>query len=148
MSLICVCVCSSEQHGALCPLPPDCGPEIDLIFAVHINITTVFLLFIFTEAKPGCCPAPIPHFIRCRDECSSDSQCPKNLKCCYSGCGWQCLLDSEKPGVCPKPRTDIHVEVGCLDQCSTDSQCEGNLKCCFDGCGRCLPPEHDNSHRG
>ncbi|XP_055079153.1 WAP four-disulfide core domain protein 2-like [Periophthalmus magnuspinnatus] len=43
---------------------------------------------------------------------------------------------SEKPGVCPKPRTDIAVEVGCLDQCSTDSQCEGNLKCCFDGCGR------------
>ncbi|KAJ0036910.1 hypothetical protein NQD34_005587 [Periophthalmus magnuspinnatus] len=46
------------------------------------------------------------------------------------------MLDSEKPGVCPKPRTDIHVEVGCLDQCSTDSECEGNLKCCFDGCGR------------
>uniref|UniRef100_A0A3B3ZSH5 WAP domain-containing protein n=1 Tax=Periophthalmus magnuspinnatus TaxID=409849 RepID=A0A3B3ZSH5_9GOBI len=45
-------------------------------------------------------------------------------------------LLSAKPGVCPKPRTDIHTEVGCLNQCSTDSECEGNLKCCFNGCGR------------
>uniref|UniRef100_A0A3B4BLA4 WAP domain-containing protein n=1 Tax=Periophthalmus magnuspinnatus TaxID=409849 RepID=A0A3B4BLA4_9GOBI len=44
-------------------------------------------------------------------------------------------VDSEKPGVCPKPRTDIHTEAGCLDQCSTDSECQGNRKCCFDGCG-------------
>ncbi|KAJ0036908.1 hypothetical protein NQD34_005585 [Periophthalmus magnuspinnatus] len=41
----------------------------------------------------------------------------------------------EKPGVCPKPRTDIHTEAGCLDQCSTDSECQGNRKCCSDGCG-------------
>uniref|UniRef100_A0A3B4B787 WAP domain-containing protein n=1 Tax=Periophthalmus magnuspinnatus TaxID=409849 RepID=A0A3B4B787_9GOBI len=45
-------------------------------------------------------------------------------------------VDSEKPGVCPKPRPDIDPKVAsCLNECSSDSQCEGNLKCCFNGCG-------------
>ncbi|KAJ0036909.1 hypothetical protein NQD34_005586 [Periophthalmus magnuspinnatus] len=43
------------------------------------------------EPKPGSCPAPVPHFAPCPDECSDDSHCKKNLKCCYSGCGLQCL---------------------------------------------------------
>uniref|UniRef100_A0A3B3ZGP2 WAP domain-containing protein n=1 Tax=Periophthalmus magnuspinnatus TaxID=409849 RepID=A0A3B3ZGP2_9GOBI len=42
---------------------------------------------------------------------------------------------SEKLGVCPKPRTDIHIDAGCLNECSSDGGCEGDLKCCFDGCG-------------
>uniref|UniRef100_A0A3B3ZH79 WAP domain-containing protein n=1 Tax=Periophthalmus magnuspinnatus TaxID=409849 RepID=A0A3B3ZH79_9GOBI len=43
------------------------------------------------KTKPGSCPHPIPHFKTCKKACSDDSQCPKNLKCCYSGCGLQCV---------------------------------------------------------
>uniref|UniRef100_A0A3B4AYI0 WAP domain-containing protein n=1 Tax=Periophthalmus magnuspinnatus TaxID=409849 RepID=A0A3B4AYI0_9GOBI len=48
--------------------------------------------FLFTESKPGSCPDPIPFFTTCKKECTDDSQCPKNLKCCYSGCGLQSTL--------------------------------------------------------
>uniref|UniRef100_A0A3B3ZUQ4 WAP domain-containing protein n=1 Tax=Periophthalmus magnuspinnatus TaxID=409849 RepID=A0A3B3ZUQ4_9GOBI len=47
--------------------------------------------FIFTEPKPGSCPRPVPHFIICRKGCTDDRQCPRNLKCCYSNCGFQCV---------------------------------------------------------
>uniref|UniRef100_A0A3B4B6L6 WAP domain-containing protein n=1 Tax=Periophthalmus magnuspinnatus TaxID=409849 RepID=A0A3B4B6L6_9GOBI len=57
------------------------------------------------------------------------------------------LFYSEKPGVCPKPRTDIDpTVVRCLSECSSDSECEGNLKCCFNGCGRvCEKPRGNMS---
>ncbi|KAK7878628.1 hypothetical protein WMY93_030464 [Mugilogobius chulae] len=47
------------------------------------------------DTRPGTCPPPmphlLPHFAPCRDQCTEDNQCPPFLKCCYSGCGMQCL---------------------------------------------------------
>ncbi|XP_055078741.1 WAP four-disulfide core domain protein 2-like [Periophthalmus magnuspinnatus] len=118
------------------------------------------------KEKPGVCPkprAPIDPIDRCMDWCFSDGECRGNLKCCFDGCRRVCLKPKavnnmvrsvlclltvalafvpllsaveEKPGACPKPRTDIDpTVVRCLSECSSDSECEGNLKCCFNGCG-------------
>uniref|UniRef100_A0A3B3Z6R8 WAP domain-containing protein n=1 Tax=Periophthalmus magnuspinnatus TaxID=409849 RepID=A0A3B3Z6R8_9GOBI len=41
------------------------------------------------ESKPGSCPDTSPFFTTCKKECTDDSQCPENLKCCFSSCGLQ-----------------------------------------------------------
>ena len=73
-----------------------------------------FVLFLFfppTEQKPGFCPVPRqydPHHdyyyyythdyyygdavgAPCAQECETDADCPSVSKCCYNGCGSQCL---------------------------------------------------------
>ncbi|XP_055005933.1 WAP four-disulfide core domain protein 2-like [Boleophthalmus pectinirostris] len=50
-------------------------------------------------SKPGSCPPQMlpffphhPHHPHpCEDECAADCECPRNLKCCYVGCGRQCV---------------------------------------------------------
>ncbi|KAI9999550.1 hypothetical protein NQD34_018422 [Periophthalmus magnuspinnatus] len=97
------------------------------------------------KPKKGSCPSP-SGFGTCVNACSSDEECKGDDKCCSNGCGHTCqppvTMHSDKPGVCPKPRTDIDLTlVKCAKLCSTDSECEGNLKCCFNGCGYgCVNP--------
>ncbi|XP_055078740.1 WAP four-disulfide core domain protein 18-like [Periophthalmus magnuspinnatus] len=96
--------------------------------------------------KPGVCPKPDidPKVASCLNECSSDSQCEGNLKCCFNGCGHVCAKPREsKPGSCPDTSP---VFTTCKKECTDDSQCPENLKCCFSSCGlQCIPPEHGNS---
>ncbi|XP_051014685.1 WAP four-disulfide core domain protein 18-like [Acomys russatus] len=41
--------------------------------------------------KPGACPEPPPEGLGvCIDRCIDDKSCPKNQKCCSTGCGHHC----------------------------------------------------------
>uniref|UniRef100_A0A3B4B562 WAP domain-containing protein n=1 Tax=Periophthalmus magnuspinnatus TaxID=409849 RepID=A0A3B4B562_9GOBI len=48
----------------------------------------------FLRFKPGVCPEPRtdvdPTVVRCLNQCSTDSECEGNLKCCFNGCGHVC----------------------------------------------------------
>ena len=43
--------------------------------------------------KPGVCPRRrvLHTFARCNSSCSDDTDCPRNEKCCFTGCGRGCL---------------------------------------------------------
>ncbi|XP_072304750.1 uncharacterized protein [Eucyclogobius newberryi] len=95
--------------------------------------------------KPGVCPGLILEFEDlsvCPMQCTSDSDCEKDLKCCFGGCGRTCMkpvrvVPEPKPGSCPRPN---HFGT-CVNSCSSDSDCEKDLKCCSNGCGRvCMKP--------
>uniref|UniRef100_A0A3B3ZHQ4 WAP domain-containing protein n=1 Tax=Periophthalmus magnuspinnatus TaxID=409849 RepID=A0A3B3ZHQ4_9GOBI len=61
---------------------------------------------------------------------------------CFGHGVWSGLQEPEKPGVCPKPKTNFDPRaIRCVTECFSDSQCEGNLKCCFNGCGRVCGPK-------
>ncbi|XP_045688554.1 WAP four-disulfide core domain protein 2 [Phyllostomus hastatus] len=92
-------------------------------------------------AKTGVCPE-LEKDVNCTQECSSDAECPENLKCCKAGCASVCHLPDEKPGSCPEvdlPLTPLGL---CRDQCQVDSQCPERMKCCRNGCGKvsCVTP--------
>ncbi|XP_055021897.1 whey acidic protein-like [Boleophthalmus pectinirostris] len=98
--------------------------------------------------KDGRCPVSVMNTDAkiglCLEQCSTDRDCDRNLKCCYTGCGHLCQepLRGTKPGSCPAP---INHLTTCDDQCSNDSECDKNLKCCYSGCGyECKSPEHGN----
>lgn len=50
-----------------------------------------FNVFLFFSVKPGVCPHRRFDNIMCGEFCSNDSDCPNNEKCCFSGCGHQCM---------------------------------------------------------
>uniref|UniRef100_A0A3B4AW30 WAP domain-containing protein n=1 Tax=Periophthalmus magnuspinnatus TaxID=409849 RepID=A0A3B4AW30_9GOBI len=56
-----------------------------------VALAFVPLLSAVEESKPGSCPDVSPFFTTCKKECTDDSQCPENLKCCFSSCGLQCI---------------------------------------------------------
>ncbi|XP_055005934.1 WAP four-disulfide core domain protein 2-like [Boleophthalmus pectinirostris] len=78
----CVHECDSDQNcpGVLKCCSTGCGKTCELP-----------VLVIKPGSRPGVCPPPNPHLLPCDDECAADCECPKNLKCCFSGCGLQCL---------------------------------------------------------
>lgn len=101
-------------------------------------------------AKPGVCPVPsllaiLSSIARgCRDECSSDMDCPGYAKCCLYSCGLNCVQPmlpppterSDHDGECPAPETVNPLT--CLfarRQCSSDHDCLESRKCCATFCG-------------
>uniref|UniRef100_A0A674CPN5 WAP domain-containing protein n=1 Tax=Salmo trutta TaxID=8032 RepID=A0A674CPN5_SALTR len=83
--------------------------------------------------KPGVCPRRRWGMGNCAELCSNDSDCHKDEKCCYNGCGHDCI-----PGVCPRRRWGIGI---CAELCSNDSDCPNDEKCCHNGCGHvCFQP--------
>ncbi|XP_030590369.1 perlwapin-like [Archocentrus centrarchus] len=91
------------------------------------------------KKKPGVCPRRHWDGTGCHELCSNDNECPKNEKCCSTGCGYKCMAPVlEKPGVCPRQPSD-HKQ--CVKSCSNDGDCPDNQKCCSSGCGRmCMEP--------
>lgn len=55
-----------------------------------LALVSVMLIKFFLVSKAGRCP-DVSLESSCDEECSSDSQCPGAEKCCYNGCGTQCL---------------------------------------------------------
>uniref|UniRef100_I3J1N1 WAP domain-containing protein n=1 Tax=Oreochromis niloticus TaxID=8128 RepID=I3J1N1_ORENI len=43
------------------------------------------------QVKPGLCPRRRLDDRRCAVTCSTDTDCPNQEKCCFSGCGRQCM---------------------------------------------------------
>ncbi|XP_076091049.1 uncharacterized protein LOC143063023 [Mytilus galloprovincialis] len=87
-----------------------------------------------SEVQSGECPLAPLLISRCVEQCSNDSDCSVNQKCCYNGCGHSCEMSKTKvqSGECPVPSRLISR---CVEQCSTDSDCSGKQKCCDNGCG-------------
>uniref|UniRef100_A0A8C3JAL5 WAP domain-containing protein n=1 Tax=Calidris pygmaea TaxID=425635 RepID=A0A8C3JAL5_9CHAR len=92
--------------------------------------------------KPGQCPRvrmrQTPEPCSEEDSCTHDRDCPRQEKCCFSGCDPSpgCPPPTEHPGECPR------AEEGgtCLDLCSFDEECPWGHKCCSNGCGHvCMP---------
>ncbi|KAL3864682.1 hypothetical protein ACJMK2_006343 [Sinanodonta woodiana] len=114
-----------------------------------IVVSLIWILFITIHAqerwndrrkgdKRGRCPKP-GHGL-CADLCSYDTDCPRREKCCYNGCGHECVdpySEVIKPGRCPK------IGYGtCSDRCSSDRDCPGREKCCAYRCKHiCIAPE-------
>uniref|UniRef100_A0A3Q4MBJ1 WAP four-disulfide core domain 2 n=1 Tax=Neolamprologus brichardi TaxID=32507 RepID=A0A3Q4MBJ1_NEOBR len=70
--------------------------------------------------KPGVCPRRHLGHGRCLEFCSNDRDCPFFEKCCFNGCGHECMA-----GCCPLPET--------TSMCA--GQCPGEQKCCRKSCG-------------
>lgn len=85
--------------------------------------------------RPGNCPKPTPDGV-CEEECTSDLACPENQKCCFNGCGFNCMrimLSIQEPQ-CPE-----QCEGQCEDECQTDYDCDPGVLCFFKECRReCL----------
>ena len=48
----------------------------------------------------------------CSDECSSDSDCSGDNKCCYNGCSYSCLKAVIDPGGLDEETKDDQVPIG------------------------------------
>uniref|UniRef100_A0A7M4EL49 WAP domain-containing protein n=1 Tax=Crocodylus porosus TaxID=8502 RepID=A0A7M4EL49_CROPO len=101
----------------------------------------------------GTCPQVMvqPSSSPCQSRCEDDRTCPRNQKCCFTGCGLECIdpqkccqsscaapdprLPAAKPGECPKVRP-WQTLVPCKgnDTCTHDRDCPKQEKCCFGGC--------------
>ncbi|XP_061426808.1 balbiani ring protein 3-like isoform X1 [Lethenteron reissneri] len=99
--------------------------------------------------KPGQCPFVSSEPILCesrrdRGECSADSQCPSEQKCCNTGCTMACTTPAKvvKIGMCP---VHDYSGINCFryeNGCSGDASCPGNQMCCSVTCGvGCVEPE-------
>jgi len=116
----------------------------------------------FPKVKPGVCPAQKER--QCAStfkngECTDDSDCSGDLKCCNDGCFRSCTVVAErkyrpnprvkKAGVCPPSqlpgdgKTNTSLNCGriygwhmrtprgnLMASCSDDENCNGDLKCC------------------
>ncbi|XP_054995924.1 antileukoproteinase-like [Sorex araneus] len=124
-----------------------------------INLFSLGVLFLGTLApwtvegaqesvKAGNCPLVN---VRCSKvenlQCQSDSQCPRNQKCCQVLCAMKCIepvdlpTEAEKAGNCPPVNKSVRCFRYEKPQCQSDWQCTGNQKCCQDTCGiKCLDP--------
>lgn len=77
----------------------------------------------------------------CNEECSADSACPEQTRCCSNGCGHTCVAPISIPYhiptlVCPE------VAEGTVGTCSEEcNNCSSNGElCCFNGCGHVCTP--------
>nr|XP_022324862.1 neurogenic locus notch homolog protein 4-like isoform X2 [Crassostrea virginica] len=97
--------------------------------------------------KPGACPVVSTDTVGiCVQECSDDSVCAGDLKCCSNGCGHTCQNPFLKKGKCPASLRSLGgVCVGERDvpSCKNDEACPGGELCCRSECGInvCSPPE-------
>ncbi|KFO53204.1 Whey acidic protein, partial [Corvus brachyrhynchos] len=83
----------------------------------------------------------------CRAQCWHDGECPREEKCCLSGCDYVCLPPSrDKPSECPKVRPQRTSEPCTeMDSCTHDRDCSRQEKCCFSGCAmRCTRPAREH----
>uniref|UniRef100_A0A3P9CYR9 WAP domain-containing protein n=1 Tax=Maylandia zebra TaxID=106582 RepID=A0A3P9CYR9_9CICH len=89
---------------------------------VHFGTGEFFFnVFLFFSVKPGVCPHRRFDNIMCGEFCSNDSDCPDNEKCCFSGCGHQCMA----------PYTGLHM---CTEYYYRDGQGPGHQTCCRTTC--------------
>uniref|UniRef100_U3I6T1 WAP domain-containing protein n=1 Tax=Anas platyrhynchos platyrhynchos TaxID=8840 RepID=U3I6T1_ANAPP len=85
------------------------------------------------SSKAGFCPRVNSDMMSiCLVQCSSDSDCEGNGKCCSMACH-SFSFPAAKPGVCPKRRLRYTL-LPCNSTCRDDSDCPGRDKCCFTGC--------------
>ncbi|CAL1605921.1 unnamed protein product [Knipowitschia caucasica] len=128
----CLIECTSDWE---CPEDKKCCENA----CGHIGIC-VTPKKVFAVPKKGFCPTP-EGFGICVEQCSTDHDCEKNLKCCSNNCGKTCVepLMKEKRGRCPAPFTRLDCKRD--DKCNNDYDCKDGLKCCFDGCEKiCRKP--------
>uniref|UniRef100_A0A8C5WK34 WAP domain-containing protein n=1 Tax=Leptobrachium leishanense TaxID=445787 RepID=A0A8C5WK34_9ANUR len=103
------------------------------------------------EEPRGVCPASeevkAERSLTCASfECTRDSDCWPDEKCCVSGNSKKCLKpfpDVDLINVCPRfnPSICLLAKPG-PEECKTDSQCLGGKKCCCSKCGlKCVTPE-------
>ncbi|XP_062590324.1 LOW QUALITY PROTEIN: zonadhesin-like [Saccostrea cucullata] len=97
--------------------------------------------------KPGSCPTVASGTVGiCVEQCSDDSSCGADLKCCSNGCGHTCQKPVKKAGKCPLSLKNLGgVCIGQMDvpSCKTDNDCPTSELCCRSECGIhvCSPPE-------
>ncbi|XP_051659124.1 SCO-spondin-like isoform X2 [Manacus candei] len=112
--------------------------------------------FLPISDKPGKCPKVRPQQISepCleKDSCAHDRDCPRQEKCCFSGCAMCCTRPArEHPGECPRPEPCWDPRRRRGSQCLDDSVCRREEKCCDTGCGwECVavPRESQDSTDG
>ncbi len=88
----------------------------------------------------------------CVSECTSDSDCFDDKKCCGNGCGMVCqypvIFEVPHAGFCPVVNdTDGAL---CIDPppCEVDQECSQSKKCCFNGCSKlCTTPEKTDENK-
>ncbi|XP_053565401.1 WAP four-disulfide core domain protein 3-like isoform X1 [Bombina bombina] len=94
--------------------------------------------------KPGSCPNELDYPL-CKllsfspkPECSVDSQCPGNMKCCLYRCTRSCVTPLQKKiGQCPFFFCGTCATIKPLPyECHSDQQCPGTERCCFINCRR------------
>ncbi|XP_052093883.1 neuroendocrine convertase 2-like isoform X3 [Mytilus californianus] len=87
-----------------------------------------------SEVRSDECPSPSHLTDSCVEQCTNDSDCSVQEKCCYNGCGHTCEMSRAKviSDECPSPSFLINK---CVEQCSFDSECSVKQKCCYNGCG-------------
>lgn len=117
--------------------------------------------------NPGHCPYVEPHvLLPCTVNCTADSECGDDKKCCEYGCGMRCLRSqpfpptTQKDGSCPiqpavnplyvvpngiywfKTQKTPSRETFGYRNCRNDGQCPGTLKCCASSVGgtECITP--------
>ncbi|XP_056419672.1 WAP four-disulfide core domain protein 3-like isoform X2 [Hyla sarda] len=109
---------------------------------------------LFYSVKPGTCPLPIT---RCaatlKGNCTTDSDCSGNLKCCTPVCTPTCtrpLPEKIKPGNCPVVNALIGCSIpGPKPGCFIDENCPGDQKCCKPICSwTCTKPVKDKGKPG
>nr|XP_033770159.1 WAP four-disulfide core domain protein 5-like isoform X2 [Geotrypetes seraphini] len=88
---------------------------------------------------PGSCP---PDNARCAgpitSNCTDDSVCAANEKCCLNQCTNKCVsANLVKPGSCPLAKCASQYS---KNTCSNDYDCVGNEKCCPSCGNNCYPP--------
>uniref|UniRef100_A0A8C9EKV5 WAP domain-containing protein n=1 Tax=Pavo cristatus TaxID=9049 RepID=A0A8C9EKV5_PAVCR len=89
--------------------------------------------------KPGQCPKVRPQLTSepCteEDDCLHDRDCPRQEKCCFSGCAMRCSRPArEHPGQCPRAEPCWDPRRRRRNQCLDDSVCGRDEKCCNTGC--------------
>uniref|UniRef100_A0AAZ3SRU5 WAP domain-containing protein n=1 Tax=Oncorhynchus tshawytscha TaxID=74940 RepID=A0AAZ3SRU5_ONCTS len=116
-----------------------CAFVLFLLAFVDLKIVSAAETGGTSTAKPGVCPRRPWGVGTCAEFCFNDSDCPNDEKCCYNGCGHNCIAPyTAKPGVCPRRRWG---EGTCVEFCSNDSDCPNDEKCCHNGCGHdCIAP--------
>merc|ERR1712096_568321 len=96
------CYCNEPCYGHVCPLPgTKCAVE-----AVRSRPgqsrggTPQYRAVCRDETKQGVCPK-VPRdnkYASCTEDCTSDSDCDGDQKCCFNGCGNSCMAIVKDPG--------------------------------------------------
>uniref|UniRef100_A0AAZ1XXN9 WAP domain-containing protein n=1 Tax=Oreochromis aureus TaxID=47969 RepID=A0AAZ1XXN9_OREAU len=82
----------------------------------------VYTHFPVISVKPGVCPRRHLGHRRCIESCFNDRDCPYIEKCCYNGCGHECMVPY-KGDRCTKQSKPFKYFTKWL-------QCPGGQKCC------------------
>ncbi|XP_071949647.1 uncharacterized protein [Antedon mediterranea] len=99
------------------------------------------------EPIVGECPnVPAGTIGLCVHGCGTDDDCQNEKRCCFNGCGKECVHPIFPPepfvkdGECPVLSAPYGAQ-RCTDLCLEDSDCPNKEKCCSNGCGKvCAEP--------